>query len=76
MNTTNLSLGNLFQQLGLESSDKAIEEFLRKQAPLPKQLPLHQATLWNHSQALFLQEALQEDSDWSLVVDQLNARLR
>jgi len=76
MNTEALTITTLFQQLGLESSDKAIDDFLRKHSPLPQQLLLHQAAIWNCSQAVFLREVLLEDADWALVVDQLNTRLR
>lgn len=76
METGNRTINILFDQLGLDSSEAAMRHFFSTQPPLPENLPLHQATFWNASQALFLQEAINQDSDWSNVVDQLDAMLR
>lgn len=76
METGNHTINTLFDQLGLDSSEVAIRHFVLTQPPLPKNLPLYQATLWSSSQALFLKEAISQDSDWSNVVDQLDVMLR
>lgn len=70
------SLSALFDQLGLASSESAIREFIKKNAPLPQTMALHQASIWNASQSAFLQQAIEDDADWSEVVDQLNIMLR
>ncbi|MDX2424710.1 MAG: DUF2789 domain-containing protein [Cycloclasticus sp.] len=70
------SLGALFDQLGLASSESAIRTFIKQNAPLPPTMALHQANIWNASQSAFLQQAIEDDADWSEVVDQLNIMLR
>ena len=69
------SITALFDQLGLESSDEAIEQFIKTTGPLPADQPLYQADCWNASQSAFLKNMIDEDADWAEVVDQLNARL-
>lgn len=69
-------LNALFQQLGLDASDKAIAEFITRHAPLAEDLHLPDAPFWNEAQAAFLQEAIDEDADWAEVVDTLDALLR
>lgn len=76
MNTGNHTIHALFEQLGLESSETSVQRFLHTQAPLPANIRLYQASIWNSSQALFLQEAINQDSDWSNAADQLDAILR
>lgn len=76
MNTENLTMNTLFEQLGLESSDEAIETFLRRYSHIPQNLPLHEANIWNRSQAAFLRQAIAEDSEWSYLVDHLDVQLR
>ena len=39
-------------------------------------MPLDHAACWNAGQAQFIREALDQDSDWSGIVDQLDVRLR
>ena len=69
------SINALFDQLGLDSSDQAIERFLASQQTLPADVPLHQAPCWTPAQATFLREAVAEDADWAEVVDHLDALL-
>lgn len=70
------NLDALFKQLGLDNSNEAIEDFVNKNRSLPGNVELHQAQFWNKSQADFLKEAIEEDSDWSETVDELNVLLR
>ena len=70
------NINALFEQLGLEDSDDAIENFIEAHKSIPANLKLHQADFWNASQAAFLQQAIDEDADWAEVVDQLDAMLR
>lgn len=70
------NMNALFAQLGLDNSDEAIEAFIASTDSIAGDVPLHGAEFWSSSQAAFLKEAIAEDSDWSEVVDALNARLR
>jgi hypothetical protein len=65
---------NLFLQLGLNNSEQAISEFINLNR-LAKETPLQQASFWSTSQAQFIKECLELDSDWAEVVDQLNVQL-
>lgn len=66
----------LFDQLGLDSSDSGIDKFIEKNSPLPPSVALHEADFWNPSQAGFLLEAHEDDADWVEIVNELDARLR
>ncbi|HQX06242.1 MAG TPA: DUF2789 domain-containing protein [Zoogloea sp.] len=70
------SIANLFAQLGLPSDTAAIDSFIDTHAPLPHDVPLTAAPFWTPVQALFLKTELDEDADWSAVIDTLDARLR
>lgn len=76
MDTTSPNLGSLFEQLGLPSNAEAIQHFIRQRRPLDPTIPLPQAPWWTPAQAQFLEEALEEDSDWAGQVDELNILLR
>ena len=65
----------LFAQLGLPHSPEDIRSFIESNAPLPAGLTLAQAEFWTESQAAFLQESYDLDSDWISLVDQLNEKL-
>lgn len=75
MDTSSHTISCLFRQLGLPSSETAIENFVQNNH-LPKEIPLDHAACWSAGQAQFIRESLDEDSDWSEVVDQLDAMLR
>jgi len=76
MDTSKHTLSTLFQQLGLAADDASIEEFVRQHSPLPQKVALADATFWNLSQSQFLQEGLEDDSDWAEAIDELSALLR
>ncbi len=67
---------DLFAQLGLPNDAQAITQFLAQHTPLPDGIPLADAPFWTPAQASFLREALEQDSDWAELVDQLNEALR
>lgn len=67
---------DLFAQLGLNSEDHYIQQFISAHSPLPDTIRLADAPFWSPAQASFLREALLQDSDWAEQVDQLNAALR
>lgn len=70
------SITSLFDQLGLDSDDKAIEDFINCHKPLPGGVELHKADFWSESQASFLKQVIDEDADWAEIVDQLDVMLR
>ena len=70
------TMNNLFSQLGLPDDDISIEIFIREHHHLDNSIRLDKASFWTAAQAGFLREALQENADWSGIVDQLNAQLR
>ena len=76
MNIEPITLESLFNQLGLKSSENAIKEFLHTHSPLPEDAPLFEAKVWTASQALFLKESIEEDSDWAQIVDRLSCLLQ
>ena len=76
METFNHTINTLFQQLGLDSSDKAIDSFIKQHSPISSGTLLYRANFWKPSQADFLKQAVDEDSDWTGVVDNLNSMLR
>lgn len=70
------SLGALFEQLGLDSSQQGIESFIAKASPIPSDVCLWEASIWSAPQATMLQQMKEADADWSEVVDQLDVMLR
>ena len=66
----------LFDQLGLENTDEAIEQFISNHKPLRHDVLLYDADIWNSAQAMFLKEAIEEDADWVSAVDNLDVMLR
>ena len=76
MDTEFHNLTALFDQLGLDSWEEAIDRFIVDHAPLDPGLSLADAPFWNDSQRAFLSEAISEDSDWAEIVDQLASLLR
>lgn len=69
------SLNNLFAQLGLSSSQVAIDIFIKTHSPLATNVLLSDAPFWTSAQASFLREEILNDADWAEVIDQLNAKL-
>lgn len=70
------SLASLFEQLGLPSAPGEIRRFIDSHRPLPEDMALHEAPFWSKSQSVFLLENIQNDADWSGVIDGLNVALR
>lgn len=68
-------LSDLFNQLGLLSDEKNMAQFIRSHV-LGKGQSLLEAPWWSPQQAAFLAEALEDDADWSGVVDTLATLLR
>ncbi|MFT5658947.1 MAG: hypothetical protein ACI9KN_002228 [Gammaproteobacteria bacterium] len=76
METQFHTLKSLFDQLGLDSSNKAIDDFIEANRPLPKHITLSKAPFWNESQASFIEQGVADDADWAEVIDHLDAQLR
>ncbi|MCH7742780.1 MAG: DUF2789 domain-containing protein [Proteobacteria bacterium] len=69
------NINTLFQQLGLPATESDIDSFFSRHK-LDPETRLTDADFWTEAQAAFLKEALEEDADWTEIVDQLDARLR
>lgn len=69
-----ITLEVLFQQLGLESSEAAIDQFVEKHQ-LTQGVMMHEADFWTEHQKQFLSSHWQKDDEWSLMVDVLNELL-
>lgn len=76
MDTSRHNLKTLFEQLGLPSEERQIEQFIKTHKLFSSEVRLETATFWTNAQADFLRDAISSDSDWSEVVDELDARLR
>lgn len=74
MDTNEVTLENLFLQLGLDHTQEAIEAFVESHQLSPEE-KVSEAAFWNDGQRQFLKESLQRDNDWAPVVDNLNALL-
>jgi len=70
------TMTELFQQLGLGSSDDEIKQFVIEHRQRRDTELLHEASFWSSAQAAFLKQAIEEDADWSELVDQLDVMLR
>ncbi|GGB62284.1 DUF2789 domain-containing protein [Shewanella inventionis] len=75
MDTTENDLGHLFKQLGLGYTQQEIDSFVSRNK-VNKDTLLIDADCWNHSQRAFLKEALNEDAQWSEIIDQLDVMMR
>ncbi len=76
MNTEFHYLEDLFAQLNLPNNKEEVEKFIKEHSPLATDMQLEAASFWNSSQKAFIEEAKQADSDWTEVVDHLDAALR
>ncbi|GAB4347014.1 MAG: DUF2789 domain-containing protein [Gammaproteobacteria bacterium] len=76
MDTSRHDLPALFRQLGLPDDEPAIWQFIEAHRPLPSTQRLEEAPFWSPAQAAFLREAVEQDSDWSEIVEELDALLR
>ena len=68
------SMNELFAQLGLDSSDEAIDSFVEKHQ-LAKDEELIKSDVWSDSQRMFLQEEWTQDAAWVETIDELNVRM-
>jgi len=75
MEATTHPFHELFEQLGLPSSEAEIRAFIETHRPLPGGTKITEAPFWSASQSALLKELLLQDADWAEVVDQLNVAL-
>ncbi len=75
MDTNLHNLTNLFAQLGLDNSTEGIDNFIKDHQINNSEL-LMKAPFWSTGQASFIKESLEQDSDWTEVIDQLDTMLR
>jgi len=75
MDTTPQDLSHLFEQLGLENSEENIDKFISSHT-VPDKVLIFEADIWNESQKSFLKESIEEDAQWSELIDHLDAQLR
>jgi len=75
METTNHEFHELFEQLGLPSSEQEIRAFIESHRPLPGDVKITEAPFWTDAQKALLKELLLQDADWAVPVDQLNVAL-
>ena len=68
------NMNELFAQLGLDSSDEAIDSFVENNK-LAKEEKLIEAAVWNDNQRAFLQEEWNKDAAGVEVIDDLNVRM-
>ena len=68
------TLNELFAQLGLDSSDEAIDKFISEHK-LNKDQSLIDADFWTDSQRAFLKEEWKRDAALVEIIDDLNVRL-
>ena len=64
----------LFEQLGLDASQEAIDKFIESHQ-LTTDIPLHHAPFWTQAQHDFLISHWKKDDEWAMVVDILNEQL-
>lgn len=76
MDTSKHTFSALFEQLGLPSDKASVEGFIAKHSPLPSEVALQDAPFWSASQSRFLEEGLEDDSDWAEIIDELDALMR
>ena len=69
------TMNSLFDQLGLASDEAAIEQFIANHR-IPDGVRMFEAAFWSPAQASFLKQGLTQDDEWSIVIDELNTRLR
>lgn len=69
-------MSDLFSQLGLDNSERAIDKFIRDNHLQHRDGELYRAIFWSPAQAQFIKQAIDEDGDWAEAVDELDARLR
>lgn len=74
MTNSDKTINTLFEQLGLDGSDEAIDQFVLENQ-LSQDVKLADAPFWNDNQRKFLKEEYRADAGWIEIIDDLNVRL-
>lgn len=74
MTNSDKTINTLFEQLGLDGSDEAIDHFVLENQ-LSQDVKLVDAPFWNDNQRKFLKEEYRADAGWIEIIDDLNVRL-
>lgn len=74
MTNSDKTINTLFEQLGLDGSDEAIDQFVLENQ-LSQDVKLVDASFWNDNQRKFLKEEYRADAGWIEIIDDLNVRL-
>ena len=64
----------LVEQLGLDASADAIDQFIDTHQ-LTSDIPLHKAPFWSKAQHDFIISNWKKDDEWAIVIDELNQQL-
>lgn len=76
MDTGEHTMHALFAQLGLDDGEASLQEFIIAHSPLPENIRISDAPFWTPSQAAFLNDAIKQDAEWAVLIDQLSLSLR
>lgn len=76
MDTGEHTMHALFAQLGLDNDEAAVRQFIAAYSPLPETTHICDAPFWTTSQAAFLRDAMKQDAEWAVLIDQLSLSLR
>lgn len=68
------NINMLFEQMGLDGSDEAVEQFIQAHQ-LPQGVKISDAPFWTDNQRKFLKEEYTADAGWIGIIDELNTRL-
>ena len=68
------NINMLFEQMGMDGDDAAIEAFIQKNQ-LPQSVKISDATFWTDNQRKFLKDEYRADAGWIEIIDELNTRL-
>ncbi|WP_412461162.1 DUF2789 domain-containing protein [Pseudomonas sp. SC11] len=75
MDATTHEFSEIFKQMGLDDDPVEIDRFITTHSPLDDDVKLVDAPFWSDSQRAFLKENYIADSDWIVMIDQLNEAL-
>ena len=68
------NINMLFEQMGMDGDDAAIEAFIQKNQ-LPQSVKISYATFWTDNQRKFLKDEYRADAGLIEIIDELNTRL-
>ena len=74
MEEIQITLEHLFQQLGLDASEKDMDTFV-DQHQLSADISLTHADFWTDEQRQFIQQNVNADNQWAMMIEILNELL-